>query len=193
VELQAAMPISEAAARTGERPTLDSLAQLCGQELEALFASGQGDVLANLNGHPAGRMLAVPGLEAAPVASVLRQVAKSRLFVWEGKSFASAPGGSVGRGINRVRLFGRRMLFPFQTRVAASLVDGRPCLAILYDVPENPWFARSTYDELRLVGEGLYLGRGMRRRRHREPQLLVWFALDAAHPDAPIRWEATGV
>jgi hypothetical protein len=158
--------------------TLDSLAKCDSAELEELFAAGGSSPLDALSGHPAGRMLAVPWLEAVPVAAPLRRVAKSSLFVWEGKSFVAPTGASTGQGINRVRLFGRRTAFPFRTFEATSLVDGRPCLAIAYDLPEMPAFARGTYDELRLVGKGLYLGRGMRKRSDRGLQLLVWFALD---------------
>lgn len=167
--------------------TLDTLAELPGHVLAQLFRSGTAGSLDELRGHPRGRMLAVPGFSWAPVAALLRWYAASPLIVWEGKSFTSAAGASEGRGFNRVRWFGRRRAFPFRTFAGDSLVDGRPCLAIAYDVPEIPRFARGTYDELRLVGDGLYLGRGMRRRRAGEPKLLVWFALDARRqdPDVP--------
>jgi hypothetical protein len=186
MEMQLSLPAAGAPVAAAVRHTLDSLAALDGAQLGALFASGTVSPLEALNGHPSGRMLAVPGLGLAPVAAFLRKVARHGLFPWEGKSFACASGTTTGRGINRVRLFGRRLRFPFQTRVGSSLVDGKPCVSIIYDVPEIPWFARATYDELRLVSDGLYLGRGMRKRSGRAPQLLVWFALDAAHPDAPM-------
>jgi hypothetical protein len=170
--------------------TLDTLAHLGSGELEALFAAGGRTELAALNGHPAGRMLAVPGLSAAPVGAALRVLAASPSFVWEGKSFSCAPGAERGRGANRVRALGRRMAFPFQTLATSSLVDGRPCLAISYDVPEGPALARATYDELRLVSDGLYLGRGMYKRERGAPLLLVWFALDVGHADAPLAFPA---
>lgn len=166
--------------------TLDTLAQLPAHVLAQLFRNGAAGSLDELRGHPRGRMLAVPGFSWAPIATLLRWYAASPLIVWEGKSFTSAAGASEGRGFNRVRWFGRRRAFPFRTFAGDSLVDGRPCLAIAYDIPENPRLAQATYDELRLVGDGLYLGRGMSRRRAGAPKLLVWFALDARRQDPEV-------
>jgi len=185
MQLQTTTSPSAATAEHRSGHTLDTLARLGSRELEALFGAGGSTELAALNGHPAGRMLAVAGLGAA-----LRALAASPSFVWEGKSFSCAPGAERGRGANRVRAFGRRMAFPFQTLAASSLVDGRPCLAISYDVPDGPALARATYDELRLVSDGLYLGRGMYKRERGAPLLLVWFALDLRHADAPLAFPA---
>jgi len=117
------------------------------------------------------------------IAGFLRWFAASGLNVWEGKSFIASQGASEGRGFNRVRVPFRRRAFSYRTFTADSLIDGKPCLVISYDVPENPAFARATYDELRSVGNGIYLGRGMKLRPGRDPKLLVWFALDTNHQD----------
>jgi hypothetical protein len=128
-------------------------------------------------------MLAVPGYDSPWIAGFLRWYAASGLNVWEGKSFIAARGASEGRGFNRVRVPFRRRAFTYRTFNADSLIDGAPCLVISYDVPENPGFARATYDELRNVGNGIYLGRGMKLRGERGPKLLVWFALDTNQQD----------
>jgi hypothetical protein len=163
--------------------SIDALAKLTSRECDQLFASAGITPLSALHGHPRGRMLAVPGYESALLAGFLRWYAGSGLNVWEGKSFVVSQGASEGRGFNRVRVPWRRRAFTYRTFTADSLIDGKPCLAISYDVPENPGFARSTYDELRSVGAGLYLGRGMKQRSERGPKLLVWFALDTNHQD----------
>ncbi len=158
--------------------SLDALARLSSRECDALFARADVTPLSALLGHPRGRMLAIPGYESPLVAGFLRWYAASGLNVWEGKSFTGVAGALEGRGFNRVRVPWRRRAFAYRTFTAKSLIDGEPCLVISYDVPENPAFARATYDELRSVGNGLYLGRGMKTRAGRGPKLLVWFALD---------------
>jgi hypothetical protein len=174
------------AARRTSRSTLDTLALLDCEGLEALFASGEPAALRELQGHPRGRVLAIPGFDSGWVADALRRVHASSAWPWEGKSFDAEAGSSRGVGINRVRLV-RTGLFPFRTYQAPSVVDGARCVAIDYDVPDNPARARSIYDEVRRVGEGLYLGRGMRRRPGRGPKLVLWFGLDARVQDAAVR------
>jgi hypothetical protein len=159
-----------------------------------VFASGAGPAdVAELSGHPHGRVLAVPALQARPLAVGLRWLAATPLILWEGKSFVAAPGATWGRGANRARLGGRAALFPFRTTVEDSIVDGRPCFAISYDVPRTPRIMRPIYDELRLISPGLYLGRGTYRRAGRDARLLMWFALDAGRQDGPLAVPQPGV
>lgn len=180
--------IQEAPLLTG---SFGSLVDLSHAELERLFTSGAPDTLASIDGHPRGRLIASPGFERFGLPrAVVKAFAVSPLVLWQGKSFAAAPGATEGIGINRVQLFGLRGLFSFRTFVGDSIVDGKKCIAISYDVPQNPGYVRPTYDELRRVGSALYLGRGMKLRPGKSPALLVWFALDASIPDRPIRWAA---
>ncbi len=176
------------APRTALPSTLDTLARLDCSALEALFASAQPVALHALHGHPRGRVLAIPGLDAGPVAAVLRTLHASPMWPWEGKSFDSRAGATEGRGINRAQFVLRGGLFPFRTYETASVIDGGPCVAIDYDVPTNPASARPIYDEVRRAGNGLYLGRGMRRRSAREPKLVLWFALDSNVQDRPVEF-----
>lgn len=193
MESQSFTSQNQAANGTHSGPTssimhsLDSLSALGLDELEMLYASARAGKLGDIAGHPRGRMLAVPGLTASLVFPVIRWFAQSPLMIWEGKSFTSEPGRTEGRGFNRVRLFGRRRAFSFRTLEAPSIVDGKPCLAIAYDVPENGKYAHAVYDELRHLGQGVYLGRGMRKVAGDAPQLLVWFALDTQHQDSDPR------
>lgn len=176
------------------RPSFDELALLDCAQLDALFAKGQGFPLASLHGDPAGRALAVPGWDKGVAASIVRTVHRGIWNPWEGKSFGAArTGTSTGtehRGMNRIRVFGafRHARFEFKTYETSSVIDGAPCVAIDYDLPENPKAARPIYDELRLIADQLYLGRGMRRTKSGKAKLVVWFTLDAKHPDARVSW-----
>jgi hypothetical protein len=179
----AAQAVAPAAAR---RQSLDTLSLLDSVDLEALFAKAEAFPFDALQGHPRGRVLAIPRLDRGVAAALLRGVHASRWWPWEGKSFSVRPGAAEGAGINRALVPTRRGMFPFRTYPAASVVDGRPCFAIDYDVPENHSLARSIYDEVRKVDDQLYLGRGMSRRSGRQPKLVLWFALDSSLPDLPV-------
>ncbi len=168
---------------TGNR--VQALARLSSRELEALYLRANladNDFLA-IAGHPRGRVLAVPGIDRGLIGVLVSRWHGSIAYPWEGKSF-SPTSSSEGRGINRFRYPVRRGWFPFRTSLAPSRIDGRPCIAIDYDVPENPWLARGIYDELRGLGDGLYLGRGgMRRAGATLPALVLWFLVDARTQD----------
>ena len=104
---------------------------------------------------------------------IVRRAARSRVFPWAGKSFASFD-ETRGRGINRVRLLGDA--FAFETSIGPSVIDDRPCLILDYDQPSNPWIIRQVHDELRQVAPGLYLGPAMWKRKS-GPKLLLYFAI----------------
>jgi hypothetical protein len=153
--------------------------------LEERFGAARWQGPVRLEGHPAGRMLAVPGFDRGLVARGLSLFGGSALNPWQGKSFRPVS-EREGLGTNRIRVAGLRFTaFLFKTYETASVVDGQPALAIDYDTPHTPGYARATYDELRPVAPGLFLGRGMKRITGRSPKLLVWFALDLNRPDRP--------
>ncbi|HEX5657477.1 MAG TPA: hypothetical protein VFX59_09780 [Polyangiales bacterium] len=164
---------------------VEPLALLTSSELEALYLRAtvaDSDFLA-IAGHPRGRVLAVPGIDRALVGDFVRRFQRSALYPWEGKSF-TALDAREGRGINRFRYPVRRGWFPFRTGLDRSRVDDRPCIAIDYDVPDNPWLVRGIYDELRALGNGLYLGRGgIRRAGTKLPSLVLWFLVDTRTHD----------
>jgi len=164
---------------------LRTLRSFTSHTLEEIFRGGRIESLTELGVHPHGSVLAIVGLDRGLLAKAAQSVHTGRHFVWEGKSFLRAD-AREGRGANRVRALGRRLAFPYRTYLTDSVVDGQRCLAIDYDLPENPSFVRATYDEVRRVGNGMYLGRGMVRRARSTPLLLLWFALDATQQDAPL-------
>lgn len=163
---------------------LDALSRLDDRELDALYAKGTvPSRLGALEGHPRGRMLAVRALDHGLPARILRSLSSAASFPWGGKSFSGD--GERGKGINRVHLFGRHQLFPFETSIRPSVVDGGPCVTLDYDLPDNPGAIRSIHDEIREVDAGLYLGPAMWKTTSR-PRLVLWFALDTRVQAPPV-------
>lgn len=153
--------------------SLDELARLDTEALEALYRAGRMFDLRALNGAPEGRMLALVGPLGRPgPRRRLAGLARAEHFPWYGKSF-QADSATEGEGINRVVLLGDK--YRFETRVAPSAIDGAPCIFLDYDLPENPFFIRAIRDELRQVGPGLYIGPAMLGQR--DPRLVLFFAI----------------
>jgi hypothetical protein len=127
-------------------------------DLETLYRSAKRPAsISSLDGDAVGAMLAWRFPRRGPVAWLLRRFGASPAFPWQGKSFGSQS-ADAGRGINRIKLLGKRRWFPFKTRFAASFIDGRPAFILDYSGPGNPPLIRSIVDELREVSPGLYLG-----------------------------------
>lgn len=184
------MEIRETSANTGEASappathTLDSLAEKTSDELAEVYASGTvPKTFEVLKGHPRGRMLAVRSLDRGAVAEGLRRFAAGSFFPWGGKSFV-AHADRIS-GINRVHLFGRHLLFPFQLKNQASEIDQRPCIALDYDLEDNPAPIRKIHDEIREVSPGVFLGPAMFRGK-RAHTLILWFALDTNLQATPV-------
>ena len=127
-------------------------------ELDELYRAGRRpDSIANLDGDAIGAMLAWRTPARGPIAWWLRTWGGSSLFPWEGKTFKSH-NNEEGKGINRVKFFGRRRWFPFKTRFEPSFLDGKPSFRLDYSGPANPPFIRSIVDEVREVAPRLWLG-----------------------------------
>jgi hypothetical protein len=165
-----------ASARSSTPPpiALGDLAGLRDGALRALYAKGTPPDLKDLDGAPRGRMLAFAGpLGEGRAFEALRRFSESRFFPWAGKSFSSQT-AERGRGVNRVR--GAGDWFRFETSFGPSVLDGKPCLILDYDLPSNPWAIRQIHDELREVSSGLFLGPAMWKARPR-PKLVLFFAI----------------
>jgi hypothetical protein len=163
------------------RMTLDDLARMDDAGLSRLYeGGGVPDHLRALDGDLRGRMLAVRRLDRGPVARAIAALSGARSFPWAGKSFASED-ARHGKGINRLRLWGRHRLFPFETSIAESAIDGTAAIVLNYDLPDNPPAIRAIHDEVREVAPGLYLGPACVKRRVGSPVVALWFALDTAN------------
>lgn len=159
--------------------TLDTLSNLNTDELDALYRKGTVPAKVDvLNGSPEGRMLAVKGVDKTPLFGVVTSFAKSAFFPWGGKNF-QAISDMQGEGINRINLLvSRQQWYPFKILVVRSMLDGKGCIYLDYDLPQNPWFIRKIRDELREVSPGLFLGPAMWKDNHGGASVLLWFALD---------------
>ncbi|HSQ66197.1 MAG TPA: hypothetical protein VLM85_23405 [Polyangiaceae bacterium] len=162
------------------RTTLEDLARMDDAELARLYAAGGvPDHLRALDGDLRGRMLAVKLLDRGPIARAIAAFSSGRKFPWAGKSFTSDD-ATHGKGINRIRLWGRHRLFPFETSIGKSVIDGAPAVVLDYDLVDNPAAIRAMHDEVREVAPGLFLGPGCLKRRSGPPVVVLWFALDTA-------------
>ncbi len=156
---------------------LDALAKQSVAALGDVYAGGSvPSTLKALNGDPVGRMLTIRYTGRGLLATGIRLLAGASAFPWGGKSFSATKKGE-GTGINRVNIWGRHKLFPFETRFAPSVIDGEECIALNYDLPENPNFIRHIHDEIREVSPGVYLGPAMWKGATSE-RLVLWFGLD---------------
>lgn len=175
---------SEARRSSTQALDLDALARMDVAALGRLYAEGTTPAdVSGLEGHPRGRMLSVKALDRGGVFRALRRFSGASVFPWGGKSFSGR--GATGTGINRVHLLGRHQLFPFHTRIQASVLDGAPCIALDYDLPDNPALIRAIHDEVREVAPGLYLGPAMAKTAG-GPSFVLWFALDTRVQARPI-------
>ena len=142
--------------------TEDDLLATRNRDLDALFrASPAGPVPVGVLD---GVAVLFPGsLLARPLAALVRRVA------WQGK--VVAPDGTSLR--NRITPWGLRAIAA-TVRTSGSLVDRGPCVVLDYSA--TSLVARAVRDEIRLVGDDLYLGvvwlLGGR---------VAWFTLRAPH------------
>jgi hypothetical protein len=158
--------------------TLDILSKLSVAELTAIYKNGRmPESMSALDGEPTCRMLTIRGIEGGAVFRGIRRFAASGSFPWAGKAFA-ASSDAEGTGINRIRLAGGRKWFPFDTRIEPSAIDGKPCIFLDYDKPENPGFIRMIRDELREVSPGVFLGPAMVDNKKSPAKLVLYFSCD---------------
>jgi hypothetical protein len=147
-------------------------------DLTDLYRAGTvPESLRELDDAVSGRLLALRGLDWRGAHGLFAAVAGSRFFPWAGKRFLHLD-RNAGTGINRMRLAGERLWYPFRTSVEPSVIDGAPCIVLDYARPENPPVIRSLRDELREVSPGLFMGPALLRVLGK-PRLLLFFACDS--------------
>ena len=164
------------------KPNLEILTALGSAKLQTLYTQSGAPSLNALNGSHAGRMLALARMNWSPALKATRWFATSPLMRWHGKVFEVSSAAS-GTGFNRLRSPYPATSWAFRARACESVVDGKPCIALDYDLPENSTGIRLAYDEVREVQDGLYLGRAMLRIGLGRPRLLLWFCFV---PDCPV-------
>jgi len=155
--------------------SLEDLAAYSAAELRELYEKATvPKSMRVLDGAFCGRLLAPAGPGAFLFAGLVRRLAGSRYFPWLGKTIAIAD-DSGGTGKNSLSLGLRMDKVPFVIRFDDSVVDGKRCIVLDYDLEENPGVVRRIGDELREVCPGLFMGPFILRPFG----IIGWWALDA--------------
>ena len=133
---------------------LQDLKNLKSEELDKLFIEGVAPAQDELQGFFAGIALPQTTKTFLP-----RAFEKFAIFVgdkiWKGKFFMKID--SEIRGANILTDF-KIPAFPFKVEESISFLDGKPCFVLNYRVFPNPFPVVFIRDELRKIGERLYLG-----------------------------------
>jgi len=153
---------------------LDALLEKTPEELARLYRGGWVPRIEAIKGDLRGRMLAAT-IVSPRVNGVLRAFARTSAFPWKGKSFRPH-GSDRGEGINRV-FSDRLQLFRFDTFVARSRAGDFDAVQLDYDLRGNPGIIRRVKDEIRGIGDGLYLGQAYFVTSGK-PHLVLYFGLE---------------
>jgi hypothetical protein len=133
---------------------LQDLKNLKSEELDKLFIEGVAPAQDELQGFFAGIALPQTTKTFLP-----RAFEKFAIFVgdkiWKGKVFMKID--SEIRGANILTDF-KIPAFPFKVEESISFLDGKPCFVLNYRVFPNPFPVIFIRDEVRKIGERLYLG-----------------------------------
>lgn len=155
--------------------TLDSLVDMSKEDLDALFFEGETPAIDEFYGPMEGRVLA--GIPPLQMPQLMRWI-NNPLLPWKGKNFEPVDEFS-GKGINRLELGPiKQELFHFTTSIIPSLVGAGDVFSLNYDLPGNPWPIRQIRDDMKKVGDGLFLGTANARMGDRY-QFVLYFALQA--------------
>ncbi len=135
----------------------ESLRSLPTAALLELFCELDAPTLDQMHGDYASELLRQP----TATATVLGRAAVDRpLWRWRSKGFRPVD-ARTGRGYNSFRV-GSRIVqrYPMQTRLGPSRFDGRPAYHLLYPAFRSTCGAIGMVDELRVAGDGVFLGVG---------------------------------
>jgi hypothetical protein len=126
-------------------------------DLNRLFEGGRTPSFEEIEGETASAMLAwnpqAPWW-GKPLAAICFD---NPLSHWTGKAFVAPFGeGRTGEGFNQFRNRIKPRRFPFLTSVESAASDQGPCLRVEYN--HFPGTLFSTRDELRSIGDGVFLG-----------------------------------
>lgn len=140
-----------------DRLTPDSLRSMPTSELVELFAELDAPPLEAMDGDYSSELLRQP----TAIATVLGRATVDRpLWRWRSKGFRPLD-ARTGRGYNSFTV-GSRVVqrYPMQTRLGPSRFDGRPAYHLLYPAFRSTCGAIGMVDELRVAGDGVFLGIG---------------------------------
>lgn len=135
--------------------TFEDLKGMSFEGLDKVFKDGVCPELRELEGDYVGHNLVfAKGVLHPATERVFEMLMWLWLRVWRGKTFEE------GKGANIVSIPPFRLsILKFTMRKAFSIEDGSEILEFDYDLKENPPLVRRVRDEVKRVGENLYLGR----------------------------------
>lgn len=137
--------------------TPESLRSMPTTALLDAFSELEAPPLEAMNGDYSSELLRQP----TALATVLGRGAVDRpMWRWRSKGFRPVD-SRTGRGYNSFDV-GSRVLqrYPMQTRLGPSRFDGRPAYHLLYPAYRSTCGAIGMVDELRVAGDGVFLGVG---------------------------------
>ncbi|MGE0550995.1 MAG: hypothetical protein AB7O24_00515 [Kofleriaceae bacterium] len=155
---------------TCEPATAAELSTMNATELDELFARGALPVVADLAGELAGSSLAnavvpLPG----PIQDAINLIANK---TWLGKTLTPTT-TTTATGFNRVQIGTELQIAYFNAALGAGR-DGNGSLHLDYNVEQNPIGVNAIRDEVRQVGDGVYLGKAFLHTAVGEPALFFF-------------------
>jgi hypothetical protein len=158
-----------------EQLTIDQLIRMGKRELDQVFLSGTTPTLEEMNGVVNGSVLSGVSILNN---GLLRRFINLGWFVWIGKIFESVS-KDESKGINRFKVGPFRFLrYRCETKINTPLVGPRDVYYLNYDIPGNPWYIRRIRDDIKKVGDGLFLGSANFKVRDKY-RFLVFFGLES--------------
>ena len=159
---------------------MDELVLKSKRELDDVFEAGETPTQEEMQGTFDGAPLAGALLFRDRYTRELVNI--GRWFPWRGK-ILEAFTETEGRGTNRVKLGPvRTTLFPYDTRILPPTDGGEEKFRLDYDVPENPFFVRIAQDDVKRVGNGLYVG-ALQLKLLNKLWFFTYFGLQRANQD----------
>ena len=152
---------------------LNDLLRLNGTELDELYETARTPELGELEGDYDGLLLEAqfPTLDRRyRIAGINRS-----WLPWKGKVFLQ-PSVDGGQGKNRFKTGSLKFrVWNFETCIAPSQFGGSPACLVNYDIDGNSRLMRTTvFDEMKFLGDDLFLGKGGVRLFGRQPFVFYW-------------------
>ena len=161
---------------TTSRSRIDDLVRRNRSELDETFLAGETPTIEEMEGIVDGNVM-------AGVLLLNNQYFRNFLnlgwFIWRGKVFENVT-SIDGKGINRFKMGPFKFLrYQCETRIVPPLVGTDNVYYLNYDLPSNPWYVRRIRDDIKKIGDGLFLGSANFKilGKHR---FLVYFVLESA-------------
>lgn len=161
---------------TTSRLRIDDLVRRNRSDLDEIFLAGETPTMEEMEG-------IVDGNVVAGVLLLNNQYFRNFLnlgwFIWRGKVFENVTSND-GKGINRFQVGPFKSLrYPCETRIVPPLVGTDNVYNLNYDLPGNPWYINRIRDDVKKIGEGLFLG-SANFKIMGEHRFLVYFVLESA-------------